>query len=283
MAPRLVGILNLTPDSFSDGGRHDSVEAAVAHGLAQARAGAWMIDVGGESTRPGSRRVPAEEQIRRVVPAISALAEALPAAGFPQVPLSIDTTLAPVAAAACAAGASFINDVSAGEDDPELLPLAASLFRAGRLAGVSLMHKQGDPADMQAAPRYPRGVLAEVRDYLRARAAAATALGLDPGAVWLDPGFGFGKTLQHNLSLMQGLRHLASGPHPLWIGVSRKRMVAELDGREEVPPQARLPGSLALALHAHLAGAAALRVHDVAETRQFFAAWDAARTDNTGS
>lgn len=248
---RLMGILNATPDSFSDGGRHLDPAAAVAAGLAMAAAGAAWIDVGGESTRPGAAPVDAAEEIRRVVPVVDGLRRA----GCPAA-ISIDTSKAAVAAAALDAGASLVNDVSGG-DDPGMLPLIAA-----RGAQCCLMHRQGLPATMQDAPRY-RDVVAEVGDYLAARLAAAEAAGVDPARVLLDPGIGFGKTAAHNLLLLRALPALAARTgRPLLVGVSRKSVVAALAGSDDPPERRDGPSHV---LHALLAGrCAVLRVHDVA-------------------
>ena len=232
----LMGILNATPDSFSDGGRFAGPADAVAAGLEMVRQGAAILDVGGESTRPGAARVPAEEQARRVVPVIRGLGERLVGAG---VLLSVDTTRAAVAEAAAEAGAGLINDVSAGLDDPELFRVAAD-----RGLPVVLMHKRGEPASMQRNPAY-RDVVAEVLDHLRGRANAAAAAGVPE--VWLDPGIGFGKTLDHNLALLHALPRLVAEGRRVLLGASRKSFLARLDpGAAE--PDGRLPGSLSAAV-----------------------------------
>ena len=262
---RLMGVLNVTPDSFSDGGRFegpDAVERAVAAGVAMVAAGAAILDVGGESTRPGAARVPVEEQTRRVVPVIAGLRAAL-ADGLPGVVLSVDTTRAAVAEAAAEAGATLLNDVSAGLDDPELFGVAAA-----RGLPVVLMHKRGEPADMQRSPSY-EDVVSEVAGFLAERAGAAADAGVP--SVVLDPGIGFGKTLGHNLALLGGLPRLVSLGHPVLLGTSRKSFLARLDpGAAE--PAGRLPGSLATAVLGLAAGVSVFRVHDVAEHRQALAA-----------
>lgn len=267
-SPALMAILNATPDSFSDGGLHLDPGAAVDHALKMAAEGASWIDVGGESTRPGSARVPADEQIRRVSPVLARLRPALDAAGFKQVGLSIDTTRADVAQAALDLGATLVNDVSAGEDDPALLPLAA---RMG--ATVCLMHKRGEPAAMQVAPAYG-DVVAEVKAYLLARAQAAQTAGVKRENIWIDPGIGFGKTLAHNLALMRALPGLVGTGFPVLLGASRKKWIAELDGGAP-DPQNRLGGSVAATLWAAQSGVAVVRVHEVAPHRQALAAWRA--------
>ena len=256
--PAVMGILNVTPDSFSDGGRYLAPAAAVAHARAMIDAGADIIDVGGESTRPGASPVPVAEEIARVALVIAALR-----AAAPHVPLSIDTRKAAVAEAAFAAGATILNDVSALTHDPAMAGAAA---RAG--VPVILMHAQGTPERMQADPRYG-DVAAEVRDWLAARVAAARAAGIARVAV--DPGIGFGKTVAHNLALLRAIPDLAALGHPVLIGASRKRFIGTLGGAPGAPlPDgvARMPGSVAVALYAARAGARILRVHDVAETVQ---------------
>ena len=276
----LMGILNLTPDSFSDGGRftgtgeaggsgldHVDVDAAVAAGLRLAREGAAWLDLGGESTRPGAARVPAQRQIRRVIPTLRALRQALDAdPEVRHVALSIDTTRAAVAEAAVEAGAAMINDVSGGREEPELLRVAADSGVA-----LTLMHMQGEPGTMQDAPTYgaePGAVVGEVADGLRARRAAALEAGVAEAAILLDPGIGFGKTLEHNLALLHALPALVGLGAPVLLGVSRKSFIAGLFPDAPPPVGERLPGSLAAALFAAEAGVRILRVHDVAAHRQ---------------
>jgi dihydropteroate synthase len=250
--PTLVmGVVNVTPDSFSDGGRYADPAAAVAHANAQLQAGADLLDVGGESTRPGSERTPLDEQIRRVVPVIESLRRDL----GEQCLASIDTTRAAVARAALDAGASVINDISAGTDDPEMLPLAAA-----RNAPVILMHKQGDPATMQVNPVY-RNVVQEVREHLQERAAAARAAGVANHRILLDPGIGFGKTAEHNLTLLRHLSELASLGHPLVLGTSRKGFLGRITGETE--PRERLFSTAASVAWCVANQAAIVRVHDV--------------------
>lgn len=246
-----MGILNVTPDSFSDGGRFADLTAAVAHGRALAAEGAAWVDVGGESTRPGASPVAEAEELRRVVPVI----EALSAEG---VAVSVDTRKAAVARAAVAAGAQLLNDVGAG-----LGAVAAELGVAW-----AAMHAQGEPATMQRAPRY-EDVVAEVRDLLLARADAARAAGVPE--VWIDPGIGFGKTSAHNLELLAHLDALVATGYPVLVGTSRKRFLGELaaraDGAEEpTPVEDRVEGSVATATWAMAAGARMVRVHDVGAT-----------------
>lgn len=245
-----MGILNVTPDSFSDGGKFLAVETAVAHALQMAADGADIIDVGGESTRPGARPVPAEEETARTVPVIRMLRERTDAL------ISIDTRKAEVARAALAAGADIINDVSA-LSDPGMAELAAETG-----AGVVLMHMQGSPETMQAAPRYG-DVTAEVRAFLEERMALAAAQGVAAEQIALDPGIGFGKTDAHNIALLNGIPALAAAGRPVLIGASRKGFIGRLLGREA---DERLAGSLAAAVYAALRGAHVLRVHDVKES-----------------
>lgn len=253
-SPRVMGILNVTPDSFSDGGQFIDVSRAVEHALRMIEQGAAMIDVGGESTRPGAAAVSEEEEIRRVVPVIEALVART------SVPISIDTSKAAVMSAALAAGASLINDVRALQE-PGALDAAARTD-----AAVCLMHMQGQPRTMQHEPRYD-DVVGEVTAFLEQRVAACLAAGIGRDRLVLDPGIGFGKRLEHNLDLLAHLPQLGRpGPNaglPLLIGVSRKSMFQTLLGR---PLEQRLAGGLAVATAAVLAGAAILRVHDVAET-----------------
>ena len=246
-----MGVLNVTPDSFSDGGRFAAVDDAAGHGLAMAAAGAAILDLGGESTRPGAEPVGAADELGRVIPVL----EALVAAGAP--PVSVDTTKPEVMRAAAAAGAEMINDVMALRA-PGALQAAAESGCA-----VCLMHMQGEPRTMQQAPRYD-DVVTEVYDFLAARVEACIGAGIEPGRIAVDPGFGFGKTLEHNLSLMRGLGRFAGLGVPLLVGVSRKSMIGALTGR---PVGERLAGGLALATLAVQAGAAIIRSHDVAATR----------------
>ncbi len=246
--PRVMGILNVTPDSFSDGGRYATVAAAVAEAASMAAAGATIVDVGGESTRPGSQPVPDDEQVARVVPVVRGIR----AAGLAVV-VSVDTTRSAVAAAALAAGATVVNDVSAGRDDPALLPLVAATG-----ADVILMHMRGTPATMQDDPRYD-DVVAEVSAVLADRAAAAAVAGVDPSRVLVDPGIGFGKTTEHNLRLMRALPFKSLG-RPVVVGTSRKGFIGRVTGE---PPDDRLAGTAATVAWAATHGAAVVRVHDV--------------------
>ena len=264
--PRMMGILNVTPDSFADGGRHLALAAAVAHARAMAEAGADIIDIGGESTRPGADPVPLDEEIRRVIPVVTALR----AEGLAQ-PISVDTRNAAVAEAAFAAGADLFNDVSALTHDPASLPLAAASDRP-----VCLMHAQGDPKTMQDAPAYD-DVLLDVYDFLEARVTAAEAAGIPRARILVDPGIGFGKTGAHNLALIRGLSLLHGLGCALLFGASRKRFIGSLGLAPD--PADRVPGSLAVALEALRQGAQVVRVHDVRETRQAIALWSAINRD----
>jgi len=248
-----MGILNVTPDSFSDGGRFLDPDAAIAHGLALVEAGADLLDVGGESTRPGADPVDAAEERRRVLPVIEALAAQ---AG---VPISVDTTKASVAEAALTAGARIVNDISAGRADDELLSVVAE-----RRAGYVAMHMQGEPRTMQDAPRY-EDVVGEVGDFLAARAEVAYAAGIADGALAVDPGIGFGKTAAHNLELLSHLDALvARFDAPLVVGTSRKRFLGGLLGDDAV--DRRDDATLATTVWCVGLGARVVRVHDVRST-----------------
>jgi dihydropteroate synthase len=248
--PVVMGVLNVTPDSFSDGGRFASHTAAVEHGLRMAGEGAALIDVGGESTRPGAEPVTVQEELRRILPVIEQLRRASAAI------ISVDTSKGEVIRAAAAAGAGFINDVRALREPGALEAAAASG------CGLCLMHMQGEPRTMQAQPRY-RDVVAEVRAFLGERVAACRAAGIDASRLTVDPGFGFGKTLEHNLTLLRHLPELAAGGPPVLVGLSRKSSVGKLTGREA---DERVYGSVALAVIAALKGARIIRAHDVAAT-----------------
>ena len=252
----VFGVLNVTPDSFSDGGEHESAEHALARAVAMAAEGADAIDVGGESTRPGASPVPAEVESGRAVPMIRALR----AAGI-ALPVSIDTRRAAVADAALAAGATLVNDVSAG-GDPAMFDVAAR-----RGAGIVLMHMRGEPGTMQRAPAYT-DVVAEVLAYLLERAEVARRAGVPAGRIWIDPGLGFGKTFAHNETLLCELERMTGSGLPVLVGASRKGFLGAITGRA---PKERTAGSLACAARAFAAGAAGVRVHDVAETVDFLA------------
>lgn len=268
--PLIMGIVNVTPDSFSDGGDHADAASAIAHGKRLIAAGADLLDIGGESTRPGSDPVPEAIELERVLPVIAGLAGC-------GVPLSIDTNKARVMERAVAAGAAIINDVRALTADPRALDAAA----ASR-AWVVLMHCLGDPKTMQQAPRYDHVAL-EILDYLAGRIAACEAAGIPRARIAIDPGIGFGKTLEHNLEILRQLALFQSLGCPLLLGVSRKSFIARLSGGaapaagQPADPQNRLGGSLAAALAGLDAGAGILRVHDVAETVQAVTIWRALR------
>ncbi|MET0070067.1 MAG: dihydropteroate synthase [Candidatus Thiodiazotropha sp.] len=246
-----MGILNLTPDSFSDGGRFLDPETGLRHALDMVREGAAIIDIGGESTRPGAQSVSAEEELDRVIPVIERLAQAIP------VPISIDTSKPQVMREAVAAGAGLINDIMALQT-PGAAETAAELE-----VPVCLMHMQGVPRTMQQDPHY-EDVVTEVGDFLAERVAVCESAGIRRDRLLLDPGFGFGKTLGHNLSLLKHLQRLESLGLPLLVGISRKSMIGSL--LEGVPVERRVVGSVAAAVVAVMQGAAIIRVHDVAET-----------------
>jgi dihydropteroate synthase len=263
--PAVMGVLNITDDSFSDGGRYSSQGAAVAHGLAMVAAGAQLIDVGGESTRPGAQPVPLQQELDRVLPVIEALATRVDAV------ISIDTMKPEVMTASVAAGAGMVNDVLALQAPGALQAVAATR------AAVCLMHMQGTPRTMQASPHY-NDVVAEVAEFLRQRAAGCRAAGIDAARIVLDPGFGFGKTLEHNLQLLAGLSRITAGSCPVLIGLSRKSMLGKLTGR---PVEERLAGSLALHSIGTLHGASIIRTHDVQETCDAIAvAWAVRRAQS---
>ena len=246
----VMGILNVTPDSFSDGGEFLAPDDAVARARRMIDDGADVIDIGAESTRPGSERVTAAEQIAR-------LQDVLPAVTGAGVLVSIDTTVAEVAAFALDAGAALVNDVSAGRDDQEMFPLVAA-----RKAPIVLMHMLGAPKTMQNHPQYG-DVVQEVGEFLRKRLAVAEAAGIPRGHCMVDPGIGFGKTLEHNLALLAGIDRLAAMGCPVLVGPSRKRFIGEITG-EDVPAR-RVSGTIAACLAARRGGASVFRVHDVAD------------------
>jgi dihydropteroate synthase len=246
----VMGVVNVTPDSFSDGGRFLDPDAAVAHGLALADAGAAVLDVGGESTRPGAEPVPADDEIARIVPVVRELAAT---AG---IPVSVDTTKARVAAAAIEAGAVIVNDVSAGRHDPDLLGVVA-----GAGAGYVVMHMLGEPRTMQDDPRYD-DVVREVGDFLVERLAVAADAGIARRALMADPGIGFGKTVEHNLSLLAATSELVARVEvPLVVGASRKGFIGRVLGIDDAT--ARDDGTLATVVWVLDRGAAMVRVHDV--------------------
>lgn len=256
-----MGVVNVTPDSFSDGGRLPDARAAVAHGLTLVGQGAGIIDIGGESTRPGAGPVGEAAELARVIPVIQGLRAAWAGA------ISVDTLKPDVARAACAAGATMWNDVSA-LGAPGALETAAEID-----CDVVLMHMQGEPRTMQDAPRYG-DVVREVADFLADRAAAALCAGVRRPRIHLDPGIGFGKTLEHNLALLRNLDRIVALGFPVVLGVSRKRSIQAID-ETAVDPTDRLGGSLAMALWGASRGASVIRAHDVRETAQALKVWAA--------
>jgi dihydropteroate synthase len=264
--PRVVGILNVTPDSFSDGGRYPSLESAIEHALRMVEEGADMIDVGGESTRPGAADVTVEDEIARVIPVIERLAAAT------TVPIAIDTSKPQVMRAAVAAGVGMINDVYA-------LRREGALDAAAELGvPVCLMHMLDEPRGMQDAPRYD-DVVGEVHRFLTDRLFACELSGIDRRRILLDPGFGFGKTLEHNLALLAAMERFAGLGAGAYVGLSRKGMIGSLTGRAE--PADRAVGSVAAALIAVQRGAIMVRVHDVAATVDALAVWAALKASDT--
>ncbi|CAA9502718.1 MAG: Dihydropteroate synthase [uncultured Solirubrobacterales bacterium] len=253
--PIVMGVVNVTPDSFSDAGRHLDHDAAVEHGRRLVGDGATIVDVGGESTRPGAEPVSVEEELERTIPVVERLAAGRDT-GPAGVRVSIDTTKADVAAAALAAGARIVNDVSALRFAPEIAGLVA-----GAGATCVLMHMRGDPQTMQDDPRYD-DVVSEVKRDLEERLAFAVGEGVPEEHVWLDPGIGFGKTVEHNLELLSRLDELVAVGRPLVLGTSRKSLLGRLTGRRA---DSRLPGTIATNVLALAAGAQVFRVHDVAE------------------
>jgi dihydropteroate synthase len=257
--PQVMGIVNVTPDSFSDGGVHEDTDAAVAAGHAMTGAGAAIVDVGGESTRPGAQPVFEGDEEQRVMPVVRQLAAAGTA-------VSIDTRKAGIAAAALQAGAGLVNDVSALTSDPRMAEVVARSD-----CPIVLMHHQGSPETMQHAPRYDGPVALAVYDWLEERIAAAEAAGIERGRIVVDPGIGFGKNVQHNLELLNNLALFHGLGCPIMVGASRKRTIGALSN--EAPADQRLGGSLTLALKAAEQGAQIVRVHDVFETVQALRVW----------
>jgi dihydropteroate synthase len=263
--PLLMGIINITPDSFSDGGRYLEADRAIAHAQRLADGGADILDLGAESTRPGALPVAVDEELGRLLPVI----EGIRALGKP---ISVDTMKPAVMRVALAAGATMINDVRALREPGALEAIAASG------AAVCLMHMQGEPRTMQAEPRYDN-VVAEVGVFLRARAAQCVEAGIARERIAIDPGFGFGKTLAHNMQLLAGLETFTAQGYTVLAAFSRKSSLGELTGR---PSSERLAASLAVALIAVQRGAKILRVHDVAETKDVLAVWEAVRQAESG-
>ncbi|MFD1157034.1 dihydropteroate synthase [Roseovarius aestuarii] len=266
--PRLMGILNVTPDSFSDGGRHNAPDQAIVHTGAMITAGADLIDVGGESTRPGAEPVPINDEISRTVPVITAIRAAH------DVPISIDTRKAAVAQAAHDAGAALVNDVAGFTFDAALAPYCAE-----HTLPVCVMHSQGRPETMQHDPRYDHPAL-DIYDWLSERAEALMEAGIPRHQIIVDPGIGFGKTRAHNLVLLQNLSLFHGLGCPVLLGASRKRFIGDLSGVSEASE--RVPGSLAVALAGVAQGMQILRIHDVAETAAAIKLWRAATEGEAG-
>ena len=254
--PRIMGILNVTPDSFSDGGAYPSTSRALARALEMAEEGATLIDVGGESTRPGADRVDAEEQKRRILDVVEQVSQAVPE----EVIVSVDTTLSEVARSALDAGAGMVNDISAGRDDPEMFSLVAE-----RGVPYCLMHMQGTPKTMQDDPQYSDAVK-EVREFLGERAEAAQRAGVESGKIIVDPGIGFGKRTEHNLQLIAQLNKIVELGYPVLLGTSRKRFMGEISGASD--PGQRVPATVVTTGWGLCAGARIFRVHDVWQNRQ---------------
>jgi dihydropteroate synthase len=261
--PLVMGIVNVTPDSFSDGGRFASVEAATSHARRLIQEGADILDIGGESTRPGAAGVSVAEELARVLPVVKALADS-------SIPLAIDTYKPAVMAGALAAGASMVNDVKALRE-----PGALDVLR-GSDAAVCLMHMQGTPQTMQVDPHY-EDVVGEVSAFLRERVAACEEVGIDRARIVIDPGFGFGKTKRHNIQLLRHLGDLASLGPPILVGLSRKSILGTITARSV---EERLPSSIAAALVAVYQGAAIVRVHDVGATRDALAIYEAVESNH---
>ncbi len=253
--PLVMGIVNVTPDSFSDGGRYASTRLAVEHALQMVEEGADMLDIGGESTRPGAEPVPLDEELRRVIPVIEALAAQT------DIPLSIDTYKAQVMAESIAAGASLVNDVSALQGPGAMEVVAASN------AGVCLMHMSGTPQTMQNDPQYVDAVK-EIKEFLLDRADRCLQAGITQDRIMLDPGFGFGKRSIHNVALLRELEQFCASGYPVLVGISRKSILGQITGNSVAD---RLPASLAAAVIAAMKGAAVVRVHDVRVTREALA------------
>lgn len=260
--PLIMGVVNVTPDSFSDGGHYLRLDAAVDHARRLIDEGADLLDIGGESTRPGAAAVSLDEERRRVLPVLEALASA-------GVPLSVDTQKPELMRDAVAAGAAMVNDVNGFEAADALAAVS------GGSCAICIMHKQGSPQTMQRAPQYIN-VVSDVHDYLLARVAAAEAAGIARERIVIDPGFGFGKSLEHNLALLRELDRVAATGVPVLAGLSRKSMIGALTGREVGE---RVFGSVAAALIAAQRGAAILRVHDVAAMRDALAVWNAVESN----
>lgn len=261
--PQVMGILNVTPDSFSDGGRYNQLDKAIQHALAMIEAGATIIDIGGESTRPGADDVSAEEELERVIPAVEAIAKRF------DVWISVDTSKAQVIKASAAAGAHLINDIRS-LCEPGALQAAVETKLP-----VCLMHMQGEPRTMQQAPHYDGDIVGHVKHYLMQQIQRCTEAGIPKQKLLLDPGFGFGKTVAHNYQLLASLSEFHQFNLPLLVGMSRKSMIGQL---LNIPPQERLAGSLACAVIAMMQGAHIIRVHDVKETVEAMRVVEATRS-----
>jgi dihydropteroate synthase len=257
--PILMGIVNVTPDSFSDGGQHATTQQAIAHAHRLVTEGAHILDIGGESTRPGATPVSVEDELKRVLPVVRALRDT-------GVAISVDTCKPEVMRAALDAGADLLNDVT-GFRDPAARQVAASHARCG----LCIMHMQGEPRTMQRAPQY-ENVVQDVKEYLLEQARLLEKLGIDSSRISLDPGYGFGKTLAQNYALIKNLDQITYAGYPVLLGVSRKSMIGTVTGQ---PVNQRLAGSIAAALAGVMRGAVIIRVHDVAETRDALNVWNA--------
>jgi dihydropteroate synthase len=262
-SPLVMGVLNVTPDSFSDGGQFLDLESALRHASRLVGEGADILDVGGESTRPGAPEVSLQQELDRVLPVVEAIA-----AEFP-VQISIDTSKSAVAEQAARLGATLINDVTAGSDP--------AMARIGAEYDVHfiLMHMRGNPRTMQSQPEYPRGVVHEVRFYLADRVRAFTEAGIGPDRIWIDPGIGFGKTLEHNLELLRDLDSFHGVAERIVVGTSRKSFLSGVLGAPGLPMEAREPGTLASNLWALTKGASVFRVHDVGAMKRALKTWEA--------
>lgn len=264
--PLVMGVVNVTPDSFSDGGLYNTPEKAFEHAVKLVEEGADILDFGGESSRPGSLPVDVETEKARVLPVIGLIRQR-----FPKLPLSIDTYKFEVAEAAVEKGATLINDISAASDIR-----MAKLAKQKNLTLI-LMHMKGTPKDMQAAPHYPNGVLADATSFLKSRVRQCVELGMSKQNLWIDPGIGFGKSLEHNLDLLRRLDKLRDLGPRLVVGTSRKSFIARLTGNAELPIEERLPGTLSSHLYAYHLGASVFRVHEVKEMKRALQMWDAIR------
>lgn len=270
-APLIMGVLNVTPDSFSDGGQFYAKGAALQHAEKLVQEGADIVDVGGESTRPGAQSVSLQEEMDRVLPIVEAIQSTV------QTRISVDTRKFEVAREAVRAGASIINDISGGSDVRLL-----ELMRQSQ-ATLVMMHMRGNPENMQVEPTYPKGVTSEVRAFLAERVRAFREAGISKDRLWVDPGIGFGKTLPHNLELLHSLKDLSAVGGRLVIGTSRKSMFAALSGDPKLPIEAREPGTLATNLWAYAQGASVFRVHDVLAFKRALLAWTAVESAKISS